>query len=107
MLIKNARLVTWEEPNRVLADHALLIESGRILSLGPSRTLEEEFLRGAQTRGSESEVVDARGQLVFPGNICAHTHFYGAFARGMAIGGDPPADFPHILRISVTLRFWV
>jgi putative selenium metabolism protein SsnA len=98
MLIKNARLVTWEEPNRVLADHALLIESGRILSLGPSRTLEEEFLRGAQTRGSESEVVDARGQLVFPGNICAHTHFYGAFARGMAIGGDPPADFPHILR---------
>ena len=32
-----------------------------------------------------------------PGNICAHTHFYGAFARGMAIPGDPPRDFPEIL----------
>ena len=32
-----------------------------------------------------------------PGNICGHTHFYGAFARGMAIPGDPPRDFPEIL----------
>jgi putative selenium metabolism protein SsnA len=33
-----------------------------------------------------------------PGNICAHTHFYGAFARGMAIPGSTPKDFPDILR---------
>jgi putative selenium metabolism protein SsnA len=33
-----------------------------------------------------------------PGNICAHTHFYGAFARGMAIPGSAPKDFPEILR---------
>jgi putative selenium metabolism protein SsnA len=33
-----------------------------------------------------------------PGSICAHTHFYGAFARGMSIPGDPPRDFPEILR---------
>jgi putative selenium metabolism protein SsnA len=32
-----------------------------------------------------------------PGNICAHTHFYGAFARGMAIPGAAPKDFPEIL----------
>jgi putative selenium metabolism protein SsnA len=32
-----------------------------------------------------------------PGNICAHTHFYGAFARGMAIPGEAPRDFPEIL----------
>ena len=36
-----------------------------------------------------------------PGGICAHTHFYGAFARGMAIPGDPPQDFPQILK-----RLW-
>jgi putative selenium metabolism protein SsnA len=33
-----------------------------------------------------------------PGNICAHTHFYGAFARGMAIPGPAPQDFPEILK---------
>jgi putative selenium metabolism protein SsnA len=32
-----------------------------------------------------------------PGNICAHTHFYGAFARGMAIPGRAPDSFPQIL----------
>jgi putative selenium metabolism protein SsnA len=32
-----------------------------------------------------------------PGNICAHTHFYGAFARGLGIPGAAPANFPQIL----------
>jgi putative selenium metabolism protein SsnA len=32
-----------------------------------------------------------------PGSICAHTHFYGAFSRGMAIPGAAPKDFPEIL----------
>jgi putative selenium metabolism protein SsnA len=32
-----------------------------------------------------------------PGIICAHTHFYGMFARGMALGGEPAANFPEIL----------
>ncbi len=32
-----------------------------------------------------------------PGSICAHTHFYGAFARGLAIPGAPPEDFTQIL----------
>ncbi|MFZ1462409.1 MAG: putative aminohydrolase SsnA, partial [Anaerolineae bacterium] len=45
--------------------------------------------------------LDAAGQLIMPGQICAHTHFYGAFARGLYIPGDPPKDFPEILR-----RLW-
>ncbi|RIK16429.1 MAG: hypothetical protein DCC52_17715, partial [Chloroflexi bacterium] len=45
------------------------------------------------------EILDARGKLVMPGNICAHTHFYGAFARGMALPpGPPPKNFPEILQ---------
>lgn len=48
-----------------------------------------------------AEILDAGGMLVMPGNICAHTHFYGAFARGMSIPGAPPRNFPEILR-----RLW-
>jgi len=33
-----------------------------------------------------------------PGAICAHTHFYGAFARGMPLPGEPPRNFVEILR---------
>jgi putative selenium metabolism protein SsnA len=36
--------------------------------------------------------------ILMPGQICAHTHFYGAFARGMYIPGPPAKDFPEILQ---------
>ncbi|MDZ4764621.1 MAG: putative aminohydrolase SsnA [Chloroflexota bacterium] len=89
MLITNATLVTWETPNRVLPDHALQIIDGVIADIGATRDLEARY--------PADERIDARGQIVMPGSICAHTHFYGAFARGLAIPGDPPRDFPEIL----------
>src|SRR5215510_5325221 len=93
MLITNARLITWGAPGRILENHALYIEGARIGDLGPSSDLRKKYPQAAE--------LDARGQYVAPGNICAHTHFYGAFARGMAIPGDPPKDFPEILE-----RLW-
>ena len=90
MLITNATLITWGSPNQVLEDHALLIRDGRIAEFGPTAELE--------ARHPEAERLDAGGQYLMPGNICAHTHFYGAFARGMAIPGRPARDFPDILR---------
>ncbi|HKE02931.1 MAG TPA: putative aminohydrolase SsnA [Blastocatellia bacterium] len=93
MLITNASLVTWGAINRILENHALYIEGDRIVDLGPSSELWARYPRAAE--------LDARGQYVMPGNICAHTHFYGAFARGIALPGDPPKDFPEILE-----RLW-
>ena len=89
MLIVNATLVTWETPNRLLPDHALYIEGARIREIGPSAALLVKYPR--------AEKLDARGQLAMPGNICAHTHFYGAFARGLAIPGKTPENFKEIL----------
>ncbi len=89
MLITNATLVTWEEPNQILEDHALYLADGRIAGIGPQAELVAAH--------PNAERLDARGQYVMPGNICAHTHFYGAFARGMAIPGPAPKDFPEIL----------
>ncbi|MCA9909083.1 MAG: amidohydrolase family protein, partial [Anaerolineae bacterium] len=93
MLITNATLITWDNPNTIISDGALYVEDGVIVELGSTRDLEAKY--------SNAERIDARGQLVMPGLICAHTHFYGAYARGMAIPGDPPRDFPEILR-----RLW-
>jgi cytosine/adenosine deaminase-related metal-dependent hydrolase len=83
-------LITWEEPNQVLEGHALVIAGGRIGEIGPQAQLESKY--------SKVERLDAGGQYVMPGNICAHTHFYGAFARGLAIPGPAPKDFPEILQ---------
>ncbi len=89
MLITHTNLITWEGENRVLEDHAVLVRDGLIADLGPSAELE--------TRYPDAERLDAGGQYLMPGNIVAHTHFYGAFARGMAIPGPAPKDFPEIL----------
>lgn len=93
MLITNAKLITWEAENRVLEDHAILIADDKIKEIGLARHLTARY--------PNEEKLDARGQYVMPGNICAHTHFYGAYARGMAIPGPPPKDFPEILQ-----RLW-
>lgn len=90
MLITHATLITWESENRILDDHAILIEGDRIKDIGNSTALIEKY--------PQAEKLDARGQYVLPGNICAHTHFYGAYARGMAIPGPAPKDFPEILQ---------
>ena len=89
MLITNATIITWDTPNQILEDQALYIENDRIREVGSSGELKSKY--------PESETLDARGQIIMPGSICAHTHFYGAFSRGMAIPGNAPKDFPEIL----------
>jgi putative selenium metabolism protein SsnA len=90
MLITHANLITWERPNRILEDHALYIENGLIREIAPTAEMEQRY--------PQAERLDARGQWVMPGNICAHTHFYGAFARGLAIPGSAPRNFYEILQ---------
>src|SRR5258706_14945812 len=89
MLISNATLITWGQPNQILFDHAIYIQDGKIVALGPDAELRSRY--------PDAPLTDARGQFILPGNICAHTHFYGPFSRGMAIPGEAPADFPQIL----------
>jgi putative selenium metabolism protein SsnA len=93
MLITNGTLITWGDPNQILTGFALFISEGRIKEIGPQADLLEKY--------PNAQKLDAKGQLVMPGNICAHTHFYSAFARGMAIPGLAPKDFPEILE-----RLW-
>ncbi|MGD8903853.1 MAG: putative aminohydrolase SsnA, partial [Anaerolineae bacterium] len=89
MLITNGTVVTMENPNRIIPGGALYLEEGRIADLGPSAEMEAAY--------PHAEQMDAAGHLVLPGLVCAHTHFYGAFARGMALGGEPATNFPEIL----------
>lgn len=93
MLITNATTITWGQNNQILENQALYLEHGKIAEIGPDSALRLKYPQAPQ--------LDAGGQYVMPGNICAHTHFYGAFARGMAIPGDAPKDFPEILE-----RLW-
>ncbi|MFQ5855902.1 MAG: putative aminohydrolase SsnA [Anaerolineae bacterium] len=89
MLIIHGAVVTFGGEWQVIDDGALHIHGDRITDVGTTADL--------QARHPDANVLDAGGKLVMPGNICAHTHFYGTFARGMAIPGPPMKDFPEIL----------
>jgi putative selenium metabolism protein SsnA len=98
MLIHNATVVTFDgenirSANRIIAGGAVRFAGDEITAVGDSRELRRRY--------PDDERWDAGGLLLMPGQICAHTHFYGAFARGMAIPGAPPKDFPEILE-----RLW-
>jgi len=93
MLITHARLATLGDEPQLIEDGALLVEGGAIAALGSTAELAARY--------PQAERWDADGQLVMPASLCGHTHFYGAFARGMAVPGEPAANFPQILE-----RLW-
>jgi putative selenium metabolism protein SsnA len=90
MLITNARLITWEQPNQILEDHALYVEDGKIAAVGPTSQLVDKY--------PHVEKLDACRQYVMPGNIDAHGHYYSAFACGISVPGDEPITLPTILQ---------
>ena len=93
LLIGHARVATLGQEPRLIEDGAILIKDGLIAAIGPTAELAARY--------PSAEWWDAAGQLALPAAICAHTHFYGAFARGMAIPGEAPGNFPQILE-----RLW-
>ena len=67
----------------------VVIDGDRIVAVGPPP---------AAAGAAGTAVIDCRGCLVIPGNVCAHTHAYSALARGMPYRLAPPRDFVEILR---------
>ena len=90
LLVTNGKLITWSTPNQILEGYAIHIKNGCIATIARQDELLAQLI--------EIKQLDAHGQYIMPGLICAHTHFYGAFSRGMPIPGEPPKDFPDILQ---------
>ena len=91
MLITNGTIITLGAQNRVIENGAVYLRGDKIADIGKTNHLVAQY--------PDEERLDAHGNLVMPGNIVAHTHFYGAFARGMSLPpGPPPKNFPEILQ---------
>ncbi|MGZ3610593.1 MAG: putative aminohydrolase SsnA [Ktedonobacteraceae bacterium] len=93
ILIGNGMVVTLGTQNELIEEGAVLVHDGRIAAIGKDAILRQQY--------ADAEYTDSGGGLIMPGFLCTHTHFYGAFARGMSIPGDPPRNFPEILE-----RLW-
>jgi putative selenium metabolism protein SsnA len=93
MLITNATVMTCEYPNRVLAGHAVYVAGNHVQELGPSSRLEKAH--------PKSRRLDAHGQFLLPGSVCAHTHLHRRFGRGLIPAAPKPADFRELQK-----RLW-
>lgn len=89
MIIRDINAIMFDEENQIIDNCCIFIKDGIIEDIGNYSKLQKIYPNEDEFSGG--------GQYIMPGNICAHTHFYGAFARGMAIPGEAPKDFPDIL----------
>ncbi len=86
LLIHNGTILTLGSPCRVLEGQALLVEDGRIARIAPKDTISGPF----------DQVIDAGGQVVMPGLVNAHMHFYSTLVRGLGKMA-PSANFQEVL----------
>jgi len=93
LVVSGGTVVTSLHPARVVQGD-LEIEAGRVVRVSP----QGEGGSPAPASAAAADRIDARGCLVMPGNVCAHTHLYSALARGMPYELEPPRDFIEVLR---------
>ena len=89
-LITNGRLITRDASAQGYFEHgAVAFEGTKIVEVG-----EEAMLRA---KYSGAEIIDAKGGVIMPAFINAHTHIYSALARGLSIVGNNPTNFYEVL----------
>ncbi|NOZ76369.1 MAG: amidohydrolase family protein [Euryarchaeota archaeon] len=70
--IEKGTVVTVDGEGRVLKDHSLAVEDGRIVEIS------------RRVAGEAEHVIDARGKIVMPGLVNTHTHLAMTLMRGVA-----------------------
>ena len=90
ILLANGRVIT-RDPDGVgyFKDGGVVTDGGKIVEVGETSQLKAKY--------PQAEFVDARGGVIMPGLINAHTHIYSALARGLSINGYNPTNFYEVL----------
>ena len=90
LVIKDGILLTMDGKRRILEDHGIAIEAGKITEIDRASNLEKKY--------PNAEKIDASGRIVMPGIICSHSHLYGMLLRAAPLNIEPPSDFTQILQ---------
>ena len=88
-ILGNGRLITRSQALPYLENGAVCIDGTKIKAVGETAALRARY--------PEAEFLDARGGVIMPAFINAHTHIYSALARGLSIKGNNPTNFYEVL----------
>ena len=80
ILINNAQIITMNNERQELYDASIAVDRGKILALGPTPELKNQYLPRRE--------IDASGMLALPGLINAHNHLFQTMCRGLGDGSD-------------------
>ena len=90
IVLANGKVITRDpDGTGYLSDGGVVTDGGKIVEVGTTADLKAKY--------PQAEFVDARGGVIMPGLINAHTHIYSALARGLAIVGNNPTNFYEVL----------
>ena len=88
-ILANGKLITRNQTTPYLPDGGVVIDGTKITDLGTTAELKAKY--------PEAEFIDAKGGVIMPAFINAHTHIYSALARGLSIVGNNPTNFYEVL----------
>lgn len=89
IIIGNGRLITRDTASPYFESGAVVTQNELIKDVGTTADMLKKY--------PEAEFVDARGGVIMPAFINAHTHIYSALARGLSIVGYNPTNFYEVL----------
>ena len=89
-LLTNGRVITRDESGKGYYEKgAVAYEGTKIVEVGEEAALRAKY--------PQAEIIDAKGGVIMPAFINAHTHIYSALARGLSIVGNNPTNFYEVL----------
>ena len=88
-LLANGKLITRDSALPYLPDGGVVIDGTKIVEVGTTADLKAKY--------PQAEFIDAKGGVIMPGLVNAHTHIYSALARGLSIVGNNPTNFLEVL----------
>ena len=89
-LLTNGRLITRDPDTKGYYEKGgVVFEGTKIVEVGEEAALRAKY--------PQAEIIDAKGNVIMPAFINAHTHIYSALARGLSIVGNNPTTFYEVL----------
>lgn len=88
-ILTNGKLITRDPEHPFYEKGAVVFDGPAILAAGEEKELKAGY--------PQAEQIDAKGGIIMPAFINAHTHIYSALARGLSIRGFNPTNFYEVL----------
>ena len=88
-VLYNGRLITRDPLQPYFEKGAVAFEGTKIAEVGEEAALLAKY--------PDAKRIDAKGGVIMPAFINAHTHIYSALARGLSIVGNNPTNFYEVL----------